>query len=184
MLESVILDDASVHNQFSADHYFAQKRCRSIFCLPLVRQTKLIGVLYLENTFGSHAFTPARASLLKLLASQAAISIENARLYADLLTAQELAQKSEQRFRDFSESASDWYWETGPDHRFTTHLVSDLQLETIGALPDSRIGTVRWDFARRSPACGYALSAAASTPQRWRNYAQLPIKRSPVSTSR
>ena len=83
-LESVILDDASVHNQFSADHYFSQKRCRSIFCLPLVRQTKLIGVLYLENTFGSHVFTPARVSLLKLLASQAAISIENARLYADL----------------------------------------------------------------------------------------------------
>jgi PAS domain-containing protein len=147
-LESVILDDASVHNQFSADHYFSQKRCRSIFCLPLVRQTKLIGVLYLENTFGSHVFTPARASLLKLLASQAAISIENARLYADLLTAQELARKSEQRFRDFSESASDWYWETGPDHRFTTHLVSDQQLKTIGVLPDSRIGTVRWDFAR------------------------------------
>ena len=159
-LESVILDDASVHNQFSADHYFSQKRCRSIFCLPLVRQTKLIGVLYLENTFGSHVFTPARASLLKLLASQAAISIENARLYADLLTAQELAQKSEQRFRDFSESASDWYWETGPDHRFTTHLVSDLQLETIGALPDSRIGTVRWDFARD----------LEEEPEKWRRH--------------
>jgi PAS domain S-box-containing protein len=154
-LESVILDDASVHNQFSADHYFSQKRCRS-----LVRQTKLIGVLYLENTFGSHVFTPARASLLKLLASQAAISIENARLYADLLTAQELVRKSEQRFRDFTESASDWYWETGPDHRFTTHLVSDQQLKTIGVLPDSRIGTVRWDFARD----------LEEEPEKWRQH--------------
>ena len=159
-LESVILDDASVHNQFSADRYFSQKRCRSIFCLPLVRQTKLIGVLYLENSFGSHVFTPVRASLLKLLASQAAISIENARLYADLLTAQELVQKSEQRFRDFTESASDWYWETGPDHRFTTHLVADLQLETIGVLPDSRIGTVRWDFARD----------LEEEPEKWRQH--------------
>ena len=159
-LESVILDDASVHNQFSADHYFSQKRCRSIFCLPLVRQTKLIGVLYLENTFGSHVFTPARASLLKLLASQAAISIENARLYADLLTAQELVRKSEQRFRDFTESASDWYWETGPDHRFITHLVSDQQLKTIGVLPDSRIGTVRWDFARD----------LEEEPEKWRQH--------------
>jgi PAS domain S-box-containing protein len=159
-LESVILDDASVHNQFSADHYFSQKRCRSIFCLPLVRQTKLIGVLYLENTFGSHVFTAARASLLKLLASQAAISIENARLYADLLTAQDLARKSEQRFRDFSESASDWYWETGPDHRFTTHLVSDQQLKTIGVLPDSRIGTMRWDFARD----------LEEEPEKWRQH--------------
>ena len=159
-LESVILDDASVHNQFSTDHYFAQKRCRSIFCLPLVRQTKLIGVLYLENTFGSHVFTPARASLLKLLASQAAISIENARLYADLLTAQELARKSEQRFRDFTESASDWYWETGPDHRFITHIVSDQQLKTIGVLTDSRIGTVRWDFARD----------LEEEPEKWRQH--------------
>jgi PAS domain S-box-containing protein len=54
---------------------------------------------------------------------------------------------SEQRFRDFAESASDWYWETGPDHRFITHLVSEQQLNTIGVLPTSRIGAVRWDFA-------------------------------------
>jgi PAS domain S-box-containing protein len=159
-LESVILDDASVHNQFSADHYFSQRRCRSIFCLPLVRQTKLIGVLYLENTFGSHVFTPARASLLKLLASQAAISIENARFYADLLAAQELVRKSEQRFRDFTESASDWYWETGPDHRFITHLVSEQLLDTIGVLPDSRIGMLRWDFARD----------LEEEPEKWRQH--------------
>jgi PAS domain S-box-containing protein len=57
-------------------------------------------------------------------------------------------RESEQRFRDFTESASDWYWETGPDHRFITHLVSEQQLNTIGVLPDSRIGAVRWDFAR------------------------------------
>jgi signal transduction histidine kinase len=54
---------------------------------------------------------------------------------------------SEQRFRDFTESASDWYWETGPDHRFITHLVPEQKLNTIGAMPTSRIGTMRWDFA-------------------------------------
>ena len=57
-------------------------------------------------------------------------------------------RESEQRFRDFTESASDWYWETGPDHRFITHIVSEEQLDTIGVLPTSRIGKVRWDFAR------------------------------------
>jgi PAS domain S-box-containing protein len=57
-------------------------------------------------------------------------------------------RESEQRFRDFTEVASDWYWETGPDHRFITHLVSEQRLNTIGALPTSRIGAVRWDFAR------------------------------------
>jgi len=49
-----------------------------------VKQAKLIGVLYLENTLASHVFTPARISVLELLASQATISLENARLYNDL----------------------------------------------------------------------------------------------------
>ncbi|HMJ43245.1 MAG TPA: ATP-binding protein, partial [Pseudolabrys sp.] len=82
--ESVILDDASAQNPFSADEYICRKHARSILCLPLVKQSKLIGVLYLENNLASHLFTPARISVLELLASQAAISLENARLYNDL----------------------------------------------------------------------------------------------------
>ena len=82
--ESVILDDASAQNPFSADEYICQKHARSVLCLPLVKQAKLIGVLYLENNLASHVFTPARISVLELLASQAAISLENARLYNDL----------------------------------------------------------------------------------------------------
>jgi PAS domain S-box-containing protein len=82
--ESVILDDALAQNPFSADEYICQKRARSVLCLPLVKQAKLIGVLYLENNLASHVFTPARISVLELLASQAAISLENARLYNDL----------------------------------------------------------------------------------------------------
>jgi PAS domain S-box-containing protein len=82
--QSVILDDALAQNPFSADDYICQKRARSVLCLPLVKQSKLIGVLYLENNLAAHVFTPARISVLELLASQAAISLENARLYSDL----------------------------------------------------------------------------------------------------
>src|SRR6202043_1404325 len=82
--ESVILDDASVQNPFSSDEYIGRKHARSVLCLPLVKQAKLIGVLYLENNLASYVFTPTRISVLKLLASQAAISLENARLYNDL----------------------------------------------------------------------------------------------------
>ncbi len=82
--DSVILDDASAPNPFSADEYIRQKRARSVLGLPLVKQTRLIGVLYLENNLTPHVFTPSRLSVLKLLASQAAISLENARLYGDL----------------------------------------------------------------------------------------------------
>ncbi|HJX22778.1 MAG TPA: GAF domain-containing protein, partial [Steroidobacteraceae bacterium] len=82
--ESVILDDALAQNPFSADEYLCQKHAQSVLCVPLVKQTKLIGVLYLENNLASNVFTPARISVLELLASQAAISLENARLYNDL----------------------------------------------------------------------------------------------------
>jgi PAS domain S-box-containing protein len=82
--ESVILDDAVAQNPFSADEYICNKHARSVLCLPLVKQAKLIGALYLENNLASHVFTPARISVLEVLASQAAISLENARLYSDL----------------------------------------------------------------------------------------------------
>src|SRR6266481_10192367 len=82
--KSVILDDALAQNPFSADEYLCQKHARSVLCLPLANQARLIGVLYLENNLASHVFTPARISVLELLASQAAISLENASLYNDL----------------------------------------------------------------------------------------------------
>jgi PAS domain S-box-containing protein len=83
--ESVILDDASAQNPFSTDTYIRQQHhARSILCLPLINQAKLIGVLYLENNLTPHVFTPTRIAVLKLLASQAAISLENTRLYRDL----------------------------------------------------------------------------------------------------
>jgi len=83
-LETVIIDDASVQNPFSADSYIRQQHARSILCLPLINQAQLIGVLYLENNLTSHVFTPTRIAVLKLLALQAAISLENGRLYRDL----------------------------------------------------------------------------------------------------
>jgi PAS domain S-box-containing protein len=61
-----------------------QRQPRSVLCLPLIKQAKLIGVLYLENTLAPRVFTPARLAVLELLASQAAISVDHARVYADL----------------------------------------------------------------------------------------------------
>src|SRR5271156_531411 len=82
--ESVILDDAVAQSPFAADPYIRQRQARSILCLPLINQAKLIGVLYLENNLAPRVFAPARIAVLKLLASQAAISLENTRLYRDL----------------------------------------------------------------------------------------------------
>jgi GAF domain-containing protein len=82
--ERVVLDDASVGNLYSEDEYVRQKRPRSVLCLPIVKQTKLVGALYLENNLTPRAFTSDRVAVLELLASQAAISLENASLYSDL----------------------------------------------------------------------------------------------------
>jgi GAF domain-containing protein len=111
--ESVILDDALVQNPFSADEYICQKRARSVLCLPLVKQAKLIGALYLENNLASHVFTPARIAVLDVLASQAAISLENAKLYNDL-------REREARIRrlvDFEHCRNRDLGCSGPDHR-------------------------------------------------------------------
>lgn len=78
--ERVLLDDASLPNPFSTDEYFHAAHARAVLCLPLVKQAKLIGVLYLENDLAPGVFTPARLAVLELLASQAAISLENASL--------------------------------------------------------------------------------------------------------
>ncbi|MGA8584811.1 MAG: PAS domain S-box protein [Roseiarcus sp.] len=95
--EPAIADDASREKPFSADEYVASRRVRSVLCLPLIKQAKLVGVLYLENNVAGSVFTPARIALLKLLASQAAISLENARLYGELTM-------SEERWRKLFES--------------------------------------------------------------------------------
>jgi predicted ATPase/signal transduction histidine kinase/GAF domain-containing protein len=82
--ESVVIDDATARNLYSEDEYLLRRRPRSILCLPIVKQAKLAGALYLENNMTPGAFTPDRIVVLELLASQAAISLENARLYSDL----------------------------------------------------------------------------------------------------
>jgi PAS domain S-box-containing protein len=82
--ETVILDDASSQNSFASDPYIVQRRARSILCLALINQGKFIGILYLENNMTPRVFTPDRIAVLKVLASQAAISLENTRLYRDV----------------------------------------------------------------------------------------------------
>jgi PAS domain-containing protein len=122
--QNVILDDASAPNPFSADAYLQQQRVRSVLCLPLLKKAKLIGLLYLENNLASHVFTPPRIAELELLTSQAAISLENARLYADLVQenrdrrAAEDARVSEVRWRSLFENVPVGVVLVGPDWRY------------------------------------------------------------------
>ena len=85
---------------FTEDKYIRQQRPRSILCLPLVKQAKLMGVLYLENNLVSGVFTSERLAMLQLLASQAAISLDHARLYADLIRENNDRRKAEEKLRE------------------------------------------------------------------------------------
>ena len=80
----VLLHDASTKSEFADDQYLRGNHVRSVLCIPLLKQARLVGIIYVENNLTTGAFTPARIAVLEVLASNAAISLENARLYRDL----------------------------------------------------------------------------------------------------
>ncbi|BAY99340.1 two-component hybrid sensor and regulator [Tolypothrix tenuis PCC 7101] len=78
------------------DEYLIQRQPKSLLCLPILNQGHVIGILYLKNRSTSNVFTSDRILILNFLCTQAAISLENARLYQDSqIYAQQLEQKSQ-----------------------------------------------------------------------------------------
>ncbi len=97
--ESVILDDASEENRFSTDDYVTRTKPVSLLCLPIMRQARLFGLLYLENNLVKGAFSSNRIAVLEVLAAQAAISLENAELYQERGRAENALRASEAKYR-------------------------------------------------------------------------------------
>ncbi|MEG3972906.1 AAA family ATPase, partial [Microcoleus sp. T2B6] len=95
--ESVVLDDAVREGQFTNDPYIRKNQPKSILCVPLINQSQIISIVYLENNLTAGAFTPERVELLKLLSGQAAISIQNSKLYTEI-------RESENRLTQFLEA--------------------------------------------------------------------------------
>lgn len=96
--ERVVLADAASESPFASDPYVAERRPRSVLCMPLARRDHFIAVLYLEHRTVTGLFTEERASALDLLAAQAVISLENAALYDDL------EQRIRERTRELEEA--------------------------------------------------------------------------------
>lgn len=84
---TVVLDGAASDERFSGDSYLTQKHPKSLLCTAMVHQGRLAGVLYLENNVATRVFSPDRVELLQVLAAQAAVALENAKLYGDLRAA-------------------------------------------------------------------------------------------------
>ena len=82
--QGVVLDDAARQGSFVQDPFVVERQSRSILCLPIRHRDRSAGVLYLENDLTTAAFPADCVELLETLLAQAAISLENARLYDDL----------------------------------------------------------------------------------------------------
>ncbi|WP_317619310.1 AAA family ATPase [Laspinema sp. D2d] len=93
----VVLTDAATEGKFTADPYIISHNLKSVLCLPILDRGQLIGILYLENNLTTGAFTSNRLEVLRLLSAQAAISLENALLYASV------EQKVQQRTQELNE---------------------------------------------------------------------------------
>jgi signal transduction histidine kinase len=126
--ESVVLGDAANAGQFRSDPYVSQERPKSILCLPVIEQKKLVGVLYLENNLVANAFTPERCKVLELLASQAAISLENARLYDTM------ENRVQERTRELSTSNEELSRALTRLKETQKQLIMQEKLASLGAL--------------------------------------------------
>ncbi len=82
--ERVVLGNAIDDQRYGTDLYIVEHKPRSVLCMPIRTQNKMVGVLYIENQLLPHAFTAERCAILDILAAQAAISLENATLYNEL----------------------------------------------------------------------------------------------------
>ncbi|MGB1013639.1 MAG: ATP-binding protein, partial [Nannocystaceae bacterium] len=135
--ENIVVRDPAATGRFASDPYIAKAQPRSVLCTPLAHQGKQIGLLYLENNLTSGAFTLDRLRVLYILSAQAAISIDNARLYASIT-------KSERKFRSLFEDSNDAIFLTNQTGELLDVNRATLQLfgysaSEVAKLPGERL---------------------------------------------
>ncbi|WP_103667117.1 ATP-binding sensor histidine kinase [Pseudanabaena sp. BC1403] len=127
-LESIVLGNATQEGKFTGDAYIQKHQPKSLLCMPLINQGELAGILYLENALVTEAFTTERLKILALLSSQAAIAINNARLYSNLKQFNEnLEQLVSERTQELSQALSNL-------KSAQTELVKSEKMAALGGL--------------------------------------------------
>ncbi|MED5618448.1 AAA family ATPase [Ideonella sp. BN130291] len=158
--EQVLLGDATQAHPFSADPWLGRRRPRSVLCLPLVRQSQTIGVLYLEHGMVTHAFTPRHATVLGLLAGQAAISLETARLYAAL--------KAENAQRRLAEAAT-LEWQARIGRLVESNIIAVRIANLDGLIVDANDAYLRLVGYSRDDMAAGRLTTHVVTPPEYRD---------------
>ncbi|WP_312157681.1 ATP-binding protein [Pantoea piersonii] len=141
-----------VFSPFSQDNYLVASGA-AVMCVPMFRQAQMVGVLYLENRLMPDVFTADHSRIVSMLGAQAAVSLETARLYAELVDENNQRRKIEKQLRASQTSlmlgekishTGTWHWHVEPDIQY----ISD-EYKRIMGLPDTQITTSMAEFQRR-----------------------------------
>ena len=135
--QKFVLNDAAFEGLFVADPYLVMYQPKSILCMPVTQQAKMVGILYLENRTLKDAFTPKRIDVLEILSSQAAISIKNSMNYEEinrtknaLQESKEELQQSLEEHRNLFENIQDVFYRTDQEGKII--LVSPSMEKLLG----------------------------------------------------
>ncbi|MBE9205251.1 AAA family ATPase [Nostoc sp. LEGE 06077] len=184
-LQPIIIHDMTKEYNWEADSYIQQYLPKSTVCTPIVNQGKLIGVLYLENSLTTEVFTSERIEILDLICTQAAISLENARLYRDSQNyAQQLEQSlaqqqaSQVQFRNLANNIPGvvYQFRLSPDGVMSVPYISSGCYELYGVAPEDvmagRLSLYTLHHPEDDPGIAQAITESAQnlTPfgQEWR----------------
>ena len=126
--QDVVLSNAFAEDRFTTDSYVARIKLKSVLCTPIINGGKLIGVLYLENNLTTGAFTPERLEILRLLSSQAAVSLENAMLYGSV------EQKVQERTQELNEKNLRLEQTLHELKRTQSQLIQSEKMSSLGQL--------------------------------------------------
>ncbi|MBW4600762.1 MAG: AAA family ATPase [Calothrix sp. FI2-JRJ7] len=141
-LETVVIDEVKAHISIADDSYIIREQPKSILCIPILNQGKLIGIIYLENKLTTGAFTRNRLEVLQLLTTQAAISLENAILYKNLAEANQqlmeynhtLEETVEKRTQELNEKNQSLQQTLGDLQRTQSQLIQSEKMSSLGQM--------------------------------------------------
>ena len=132
---TAVFDNLSTADQFAGDRYIIAHQPKSVLCTPIIRQGKVVGIVYLENNLTVGAFTKERVEIIQMLAAQAAISIDNARLYKQIENySQSLEAEVAQKTEDLSQKAFDLEQAFKNLQQTQAQLIQSEKMSSLGQL--------------------------------------------------
>ncbi|MBC1223631.1 AAA family ATPase [Nostoc sp. UCD121] len=192
--QPTVILDTTLHPVLIADPYIIRQQPKSLLCTPILHQGKLLGILYLENNLITGAFSSDRVEILNLLCTQAAISLENARLYQQAQDILENLRQTEQFLRLIIDNIpQSVFWKDrnsvylGCNHKYAQTFENGVSENVIGKTDydfswtrEQSDSFVEWD--RRIMESGQAelniIEAVqqADGKQIWSNTNKIPLK--------